>query len=139
MSETLLERFIRIAAENGVETQSLESIKEKYPHLEIEEGCTKQGNVSVVRALSASAFEASALVDTSDPDALKCLMDTDTLIIIIDSNRIYSSMHEAYKEAFKSQPESYMLFISQESKTADIEKQLVSGMQGPKKLIFAIA
>ncbi len=136
---SLLERFKEIAKLNGIETKNISDVKEEINNVGYkgEEYFQKDG-VSIIKAVSANANEANAVVDVSTQERLSCLIDTERLIIIIDKNKIFENMHKAYKEAYKSKGSRYMIFVSQESKTADIEKQLVSGVQGAKTVEFVI-
>ncbi len=134
-----LELFKEIASRNGVDVVAYPDVEPRLKKIAYDgSDYFHAENVSVVRALAASAKEASAIIDVSELEKLECVIDTDELLIIIDKEKIFGSMYEAYREAFKHQPSNYMLFVSQESKTADIEKQLVSGVQGAKKVEFVI-
>ncbi len=135
----LLERFIKIAKINGIETKNMSDIEKELGNLGYNnQEYFQKDNVSIIKAESANANEANAVVDVSTQERLSCLIDTERLIIIIDKNKIFENMHKAYKEAYKSKGSRYMIFVSQESKTADIEKQLVSGVQGAKTVEFVI-
>ncbi len=133
------EKFKKTAAANGITVKELKEVKGTLEDMgyNFEDYFTKS-DVSVVKALSANASEASALIDISDQEKLSCIMDAEKLTILIDEKKIFDDMHSAYKEAYKSKSTGYMIFVSQESKTADIEKQLISGVQGAKKIEFVI-
>ncbi len=134
-----LETFKKIASINGITVKEYGEVEEYLHSLDYEgSDYFKKDNVSIVKALAASAQDASAIVDVSEPEMLECVMDTERLVLLIEKGKIFNSMHEAYAEAFKQKPSNYMLFVSQESKTADIEKQLISGVQGAKKLEFVV-
>ncbi len=136
---SLLERFKEIAKLNGIETKNMSDIEKELGNLGYNnQEYFQKDNVSIIKAVSANANEANAVVDVSTQERLSCLIDTERLIIIIDKNKIFENMHKAYKEAYKSKGSRYMIFVSQESKTADIEKQLVSGVQGAKTVEFVI-
>ncbi len=136
---SLLERFKEIAKLNGIETKNMSDIEKELGNLGYNnQEYFQKDNVSIIKAESANANEANAVVDVSTQERLSCLIDTERLIIIIDKNKIFENMHKAYKEAYKSKGSRYMIFVSQESKTADIEKQLVSGVQGAKTVEFVI-
>ncbi len=46
---------------------------------------------------------------------------------------------DAYIDALKkANGGDYLLFVGAESKTADIEKQLISGVQGAKRVVFIL-
>ncbi len=136
---SLLERFKEIAKLNGIETKNMSDIEKELGNLGYNnQEYFQKDNVSIIKAVSANANEANAVVDVSTQERLSCLIDTERLIIIIDKNKIFENMHKAYQEAYKSKGSRYMIFVSQESKTADIEKQLVSGVQGAKTVEFVI-
>ncbi len=135
----LADEFKRIANLNGIEVKEFESIKKELEDTGYNgEEYFKKDGISVIKALAANAKEASAVVDVSDQEKLSYAIDVERLIILIDKDKIFDDMHKAYREAYKSKASDYMIFISQESKTADIEKQLISGVQGAKKLEFVI-
>jgi L-lactate dehydrogenase complex protein LldG len=137
--DSLIEQFIEIANQNGISTQTLKEKEEELKSLGYNfEEYFKSGETSIVRALSANAKEANAILDVSDEEKLSYVIDAENLIIVIDKSKIFDSMHKAYKEAYASKSSNYMIFVSQESKTADIEKQLVSGVQGAKHVEFVI-
>ncbi len=134
-----LKKFNETAHLNGIEVKKLRDIKDELKNLGYNyEDYFSSGGISIVKALSANAKEANVLLDVSDEEKLSCIIDTEKLMIIVDKNKIFNTMHEAYKEAYASKSSNYMIFVSQESKTADIEKQLVSGVHGAKKVEFVI-
>lgn len=60
-----------------------------------------------------------------------------TLIIVLPENKIVAKLDDALK---KINPEDspYILFLSGPSVTADIEKEIVHGVHGPKNLIILL-
>ncbi len=135
MSE-VLERFVSIAKLNGVEILEIEDAKNLFEKISYDNSDHFRFNrVSVVRAESANAQEGNVLVDASDDFKLGCVVDVDELYVIVDKDKICNSSLEAYK---KAKSEDYLLFVGAESKTADIEKQLISGVQGAKKVVFVL-
>ena len=137
--DNLLNEFKRTAKANNVEVKEFTDIESELEGLGYGgEEYFKKGLVGVVKALCANAEEANAIVDVSSPEKLSCIIDVEKLIILIDKDKIFENMHKAYQEAYKSKSSDYMIFVSQESKTADIEKQLVSGVQAAKKLVFSV-
>ncbi|WP_022669873.1 hypothetical protein [Hippea alviniae] len=137
MKSSNLEEFIEKAHLNGIEVvgfKEIESILKDNGYKD--EDYFKNNEIGVIKAISANSKEANALIDVSDKDKLTAALDIEILYIIIEEKNIKDSMFEAYKLAT---PQSdYLIFIGAESKTADIEKQLVSGVQGAKKIIFVI-
>ena len=137
--ENLLDEFKKIAKANNVEVKEFADIEDELKSLGYKgEEYFKKGKLGIVRALCANAEEANAIVDVSSQEKLSCIIDVEKLIILIDKEKIFENMHKAYQEAYKSKSSDYMIFVSQESKTADIEKQLISGVQGAKKLVFSV-
>ncbi len=134
-----VEQFINTAKLNNIKTKDMNSIIDELNSIGYndEEYFTKD-NISIVKALAANAKEANAIIDVSEPEKLSAIIDYERLIILIDKNKIFDDMHKAYREAYKSKSSNYMIFVSQESKTADIEKQLVSGVQGSKSVEFVL-
>ncbi|WP_372743925.1 lactate utilization protein C [Lutibacter sp.] len=63
---------------------------------------------------------------------------TNDLVIILNKEKLYSNLHEAYK-LIANRERTFGLFISGPSKTADIEQCLVIGAQGAMSLtVFLI-
>ena len=132
-----LEEFIEKAHLNGIEVvdfKEIESTLRKNGYNN--ENYFKNNKIGIAKAISANSKEANALIDVSDKDKLSTALDIETLYIIIEKESIKDSMFEAYKLA--KQESNYLIFIGAESKTADIEKQLVSGVQGAKKVVFVV-
>jgi len=137
--DNLLNEFKRIAKANNVEVKEFSEIKGELENLGYNgEEYFKKGACGIVKAVCANAEEANAIVDVSSQEKLSCIIDVEKLIILIDKDKIFENMHKAYQEAYKSKSSDYMIFVSQESKTADIEKQLISGVQAAKKLVFVV-
>ncbi len=135
MSE-LLKRFKSMCVVNGVEVIDLGSINGELNRLSYDgSDYFIKNSIGIVRADSANAREGSVLIDVSDEFKLHCVLDVESLYVIVKKDRIFKSSYEAYKNSKRS---DYMLFVGGESKTADIEKQLVSGVQGAKKVIFVL-
>ncbi len=136
MKSEILERFIEIAKLNGVEVLEIKDAEDLLKGVSYNrESHCKFNKVGVVRAISANSQEGNVLVDVSDDFKLGCVVDVDELYVIVEKDRICSSSFEAYK---KAKGEDYLLFVGAESKTADIEKQLISGVQGAKKVTFIL-
>ncbi len=121
---------------NGVQVVDLGSISSEFAKLPYDgSDYFIEKRVGIVRADTASAQEGSVLVDVSDEFKLHCVLDVDDLYLLVKRGRIFNSSYEAYKNSSKS---DYMLFVGAESKTADIEKELVSGVQGAKRVIIVL-
>lgn len=135
----LAELFMQRTAFNGIKTVNFDEIKEKLTNLGFSnENYYIKNNTSIVKALSASAQTGSAVIDVSDKKKLSCIIDTKELIILIDRSNICRNMYSAYKKAKNLSSSEYLLFVSQESKTADVEKALISGVQASEKLTFVL-
>jgi len=117
-----------------IETQDL-GFFETYK-LDITKDYDYKNDIGFVKALCVSADSAQAIIDIDKKEKLDAIMKIQNLYIIFHISDIKENLIEAYKFAKQKKESAYYIFISQESKTADIEKTLVSGVQGPKKVIF---
>ena len=137
MKSEILERFIETAKLNGIEVLEMRDGEDLFKKVSYNgESHFKFNKIGVVKAISGNAQEGNVLVDVSDDFKLSCVVDVDELYVILERDRICSSSFEAYKKANGG---DYLLFVGAESKTADIEKQLISGVQGAKRVVFIFA
>jgi len=86
--------------------------------------------VNVVRA-EALVEQKGAFVNISTKDDAEKLYLSDVCIIV--GNKLVKSYEEVVLQKFVQS-----CFVTAESKTADIEKKLVSGVHGPAECIFVI-
>jgi L-lactate dehydrogenase complex protein LldG len=117
-----------------IETQSLDFLN-AYK-LDIAKDYDCKNDIGFVKALYVSADSAQTIIDIDKKEKLDAIMKVQDLYIIFYNSDIKENLTEAYKFAKQKKESAYYIFISQESKTADIEKTLVSGVQGPKKVVF---
>ncbi|MDO4164160.1 MAG: LUD domain-containing protein [Bacteroides sp.] len=61
----------------------------------------------------------------------------ESLVIVLDRNRLVNNMHEAYKK-IKDDKYKFGVFISGPSKTADIEQALVMGAHGARTALVIL-
>jgi L-lactate dehydrogenase complex protein LldG len=135
----LISKFIDVANLNGVDVKVFSDINFlKNFNLDITQDFDSNENCGFLFALSGICESASAMVNITDRNKLKKLLSCKNLYIIIKSVDIVNTMLEGYVKSKSKTTDEYILVISGESKTADIEKTLVSGVQGPEKIIFVI-
>ncbi len=136
MKSEILEKFIETAKLNGIEVLEMKDADDLLKKVFYNgESHFKLDEIGIVKAISGNAQEGNVLVDISDDFKLSCVVDVNELYVIVEMDRIYSSSFEAYKKANGG---DYLLFVGAESKTADIEKQLISGVQGAKRVVFIL-
>ncbi|AWB10265.1 L-lactate dehydrogenase complex protein LldG [Thermodesulfobium acidiphilum] len=135
----MIEKFIEIANLSGVEVKIVKNIdflNEFGLNTSLDYDSNK--DVGFIKALSGATESASAVINIPKREKLKSILTSKTLYISVENSSLRSTLSEAYFFAKQKCQDEYMLFISGESKTADIEKTLVSGVQGPEKIIFLI-
>lgn len=129
-----LKESLKINKIELLETQSFVFLAEIGLDISKDYDCL--GDIGFVKALSVSAESAQAIIDIDKKEKLEQIMNVQTLYILFNFNDIKKNLIEAYNLAKQKKPGAYFIFVSQESKTADIEKTLVSGVQGPQKVVF---
>ncbi|AEE14576.1 Lactate utilization protein B/C [Thermodesulfobium narugense DSM 14796] len=135
----MIEKFIEIANLNGVEVKVVKNIDFLNEYgLNILLDYDSNKNVGFVKAQSGATESASLVINISKREKLKSILTSKTLYISVENSVLRTTLSEAYFLAKQKCKDEYMLFISGESKTADIEKTLVSGVQGPEKIVFLI-
>ncbi|MCJ8331885.1 MAG: LUD domain-containing protein [Lentisphaeria bacterium] len=91
---------------------------------------------AVARASCLIARTGSAMVEHNKNDEFLLSVITDTLILIARKDQIVASIEEALADL--EETSQYACIISGPSRTADIEKILVLGAHGPKRLIVIV-
>lgn len=135
----MVSKFIDIAKINGVEARAVDDINFLCDFgLDISKNFDNAGDYGFLNALAGVCESASSLVNITDRIKLRTILSSKILYIIIKSEDIVSTLLEGYMKSKSKTEDEYILVISGESKTADIEKTLVSGVQGPEKIIFLI-
>ncbi|WP_198018153.1 LUD domain-containing protein [Hippea jasoniae] len=127
-----VEQFKENAKLNGVDILSKKEL-EKFGYSD--ENYFKKDDIAVVKALAGCADDGSVIVDASQKKWLETVVDVKDLYVLINKNSIKPNKFEAYKPF---QDRKYLIFLAAESKTADIEKNLVSGVHGAEKLYYII-
>ncbi|OSS42997.1 hypothetical protein DESAMIL20_105 [Desulfurella amilsii] len=117
-----------------VETESIDFLEKHNLDVTKEYDC--KNDVGFVKALCVSANSAQTIIDIDKKEKLDKIMKTQDLYIVFHASDIKENLIDAYKFAKQKKESAYYIFVSQESKTADIEKTLVSGVQGPKRVVF---
>lgn len=129
-------RFKKICKLNGVKVVDFSAIKSMLDKVSYKgESHFKNGDLGIVKAIAANSNDGNALIDVSNDFKLSCVIDVSVLYVLIECDKIYKSSYEAFKQ---SNDEDYLLFVGAESKTADIEKQLISGVQGAREVVFVL-
>lgn len=135
----MVSKFIDVAKINGVEARVVDDINFLCDFgLDVSKNFDKAGDYGFLNALAGVCESASSLVNITDRIKLRTILSSKILYIIIGSTDIVSTLLEGYMKSKSKTTDEYILVISGESKTADIEKTLVSGVQGPEKIIFLI-
>ncbi len=129
-----LKQFAKINAIDVIETNNLEFLNAYGMDVQKDYDCND--NVCFAKALSVSANSAQAIIAIDSKSKLDSIMKTHSLYVVFNCSDIAENLIEAYKLAKTKKSCAYYIFMSGESKTADIEKTLVSGVQGPKVVKF---
>ena len=95
--------------------------------------------VGIVRAALAVAETGSVLLVEPDPVDRYVSLLTRHLIVVVAEEEIVATLAEAF-EWLASQPRAaaYATFVTGPSRTADIERSLTIGVQGPSRLTVAL-
>ena len=95
--------------------------------------------VGIVRAALAVAETGSVLLVEPDPVDRYVSLLTRHLIVVVREEEIVATLAEAF-EWLASQPPAaaYATFVTGPSRTADIERSLTIGVQGPSRLTVAL-
>ena len=95
--------------------------------------------VGIVRAALAVAETGSVLLVEPDPVDRYVSLLTQHLIVAVREDEIVATLAEAF-EWLASQPRAaaYATFVTGPSRTADIERSLTIGVQGPSRLTVAL-
>ena len=102
------------------------------------EGIADRG-VGIVRAALAVAETGSVVLVEPDPVDRYVSLLTRHLIVVVREEEIVATLAEAF-EWLASQPRAaaYATFVTGPSRTADIERSLTIGVQGPSRLTVAL-
>ena len=96
-------------------------------------------NIGVSHADALIARTGSILLHTLSAGGRRLSVLPPTHVVIAESNQLVSSLDDAFKILKVTQTNwSYATVISGPSRTADIEKQLVLGAHGPKRLVVFV-
>ncbi|MBU2559591.1 LUD domain-containing protein, partial [archaeon] len=105
----------------------------------------KKAGVSITGANAISAEEGAVLLIHNEGNILEVMMRTDKHIIITGTDKIYRNLDEALNAgklqtfyATGALVPSFINIIGGPSKTADIEKQLIKGVHGPKEIVLIL-
>ena len=95
--------------------------------------------MGIVRAALAVAETGSVLLVEPDPVDRYVSLLTQHLIVVVREEEIVATLAEAF-EWLASQPRAaaYATFVTGPSRTADIERSLTIGVQGPSRLTVAL-
>ena len=95
--------------------------------------------VGIVRAALAVAETGSVVLVEPDPVDRYVSLLTRHLIVVVREEQIVATLAEAF-EWLASQPRAaaYATFVTGPSRTADIERSLTIGVQGPSRLTVAL-
>ncbi|WP_294630924.1 LUD domain-containing protein [uncultured Bacteroides sp.] len=93
-------------------------------------------DVAVVKGEIGVAENGAVWVPQATKHKALCFI-SETLVILLDRNRIVDTMHEAYRK-LDGQHYEFGTFISGPSKTADIEQALVMGAHGARGVLIVL-
>ena len=132
------------------------SIKERYPNAKKIVDCSSVSSLetvsisnktpqdiedidlAIVKGEFGIAENGAVWITDNDFEIRALPFITNDLVIVLEKNKIYNNMHQAYAKISKRK-RSFGVFVSGPSKTADIEQCLVVGAQGAMSLsVFII-